>query len=200
MNSQDVIVIHGGSCWSSYAEYLNDLKSTDFAPDASPSNNWQRHLQEKLGSRFRVLLPAMPNWQNAKYLEWRIWFNHTLRFSTPTPIIVGHSLGGIFLIKYFAEERTTQQIKGLFLVSTPFKTMRENPEFGNFALKRIPLNLKKYGERITFYHSIDDQIVAFDDLKRYQSILPDATFRTFERRGHFSQNHFPALVRDLKGS
>ena len=197
---QSIIFIHGGSCWSSYCQYLRDLRNTDFNPPASPTNSWQQDLQKKLGSRFKVLLPEMPNWQNAKYLEWKIWFNKVLRVAGATPIIIGHSLGSIFLVKYFAEERASQQVRALFLVSTPYKTKRENPEFGDFALKRNPAKLRNYGGRIRFYHSKDDQIVRFDHVKKYQKALPDSCFHIFEKRGHFLQKSFPEIIRDLRNT
>jgi predicted alpha/beta hydrolase family esterase len=200
MAKQDVIVIHGGSCWSSYAEYLEDLKKTIFTPGASPSNNWHQSLPKSLGSRFRVFLPEMPNWQNAKYLEWKIWFEKILQASNSRPMVVGHSLGAIFLVKYFAEERVPKAVSGLFLVSAPFILRREDPGFGDFALRKIPAGLRQRGAGITFYHSEDDEIVTFDHLEKYQLILPGARFRVFKHRGHFRQKTFSELIRDLKAA
>jgi uncharacterized protein len=152
-----------------------------------------------LHSGFRVLLPEMPNWQNAKYREWKIWFEKVLHVANARPMVVGHSLGGIFLVKYFAEERVPRAVKGLFLVSAPCVTRRENPGFGDFALRRVPDKLRRWRDGITFYQSRDDDIVTFEHLEKYRAILPDARFRVFQRRGHFRQKSFPELVRDLKG-
>ena len=200
MAKQDVIVVHGGSCWASYTEYLNELKKTKFKPGASPSNNWQQSLQVGLGPRFRILLPEMPNWQNAKYQEWKIWFANICEASDDSPLVVGHSLGSIFLVRYYSESKTLKGIKKLFLVSTPYATMSENPDFGDFAFKRAPTNLRKQAERITFYHSKDDRIVPFENIDKYKSIFPDAHYHIFEHQGHFIQKSFPELVRDLKAT
>ena len=198
MVKHDVIVIHGGSCWATYREYLNDLKHTKFVPGASPANNWQQSLQAGLGPQFRVLLPEMPNWQNAKYQEWKIWLDNILAASGKHPLVVGHSLGGIFLMRYFSETRRLREIKRLLLVSAPYATVSDNPDFGDFAFKRAPTNLRRQGQLITFYHSQDDQIVPFENLQKYQKILPDARYQIFKDQGHFIQKSFPELVHELK--
>jgi len=192
-----VIVVHGGSCWASYAEYIEDWKKTKFSPDFTPRRPWQRDLPEKLGPGFTVLLLEMPNWQNAKYIEWKIWFEKAVSVSRDAPVVVGHSLGGIFLVKYFSETVRPRKVKAMLLVSTPYRTSAENPDFGDFALKRQPHRLKKMGSRIRFYHSQDDPFVAYTDVKKYQSELPEAAINTFRNRGHFSQK-MPEIAREIR--
>jgi predicted alpha/beta hydrolase family esterase len=198
MTSQPVIVIHGGSCWASYKEYLGELKNSDFDVDFSPQPEWHKKLQKNLGAGFKVLLPAMPNWQNAKYVEWKIWFEKAVAVSGRTPIVVGHSLGAIFLTKYFAETTRPLKLKGLFLVSTPYATLTENRDFGDFALKRPPRRLHRTVKTIYFYQSKDDPIVGAENLSRYREFVPRATVRLFKNRGHFIQGRFPELIEDVK--
>jgi hypothetical protein len=139
----------------------------------------------------------MPNWQNAKYLEWKIWFDKAVAFSGKAPVVVGHSLGGIFLIKYFSESVRPGEIKGMFLVGTPYRTSAENPDFGGFELKRPPRRLKDLGEKIHFYHSQDDPYVAYGDVEKYRSVLPSVIVKSFRNRGHFSQNNLPEIAGDI---
>lgn len=198
MAVKHVIIVHGGSCWTSYAEYLDDLKNTKFSPDFTPRRPWQKTLAKKLGSRFKVLWLEMPNWQNAKYLEWKIWFEKAMAVSTIPPVVIGHSLGGIFLIKYFSESVRPRQITEMFLVGTPYRTEAEDPDFGDFALKGPPRRLRDLGVKVHFYHSQDDPFVAYADVKKYQSALPEAVIRTFRNRGHFTQDNLPEIAGEIR--
>ena len=197
MLKKHVILIHGGSCWKTHAEYLADLRQTHFTV-GSPRVGWHKNLQKDLGTGFHVILPDMPNWQNARYEEWKIWFEKALAVSGGTPVVVGHSLGGIFLIKYFSETINYPKVRAILLVGTPYKTAAQNPDFGNFALKREPKRLGKLGPNIRFYHSQDDPIVDFTDLKTYREILPGAVVKKYTNHGHFVQNHFPDLAKDIR--
>ena len=40
---------------------------------------------------------------NARYEEWKIWFERMIPFLNDNVILVGHSLGGIFFVKYLSE-------------------------------------------------------------------------------------------------
>jgi len=198
MPKKQVIIIHGGSCWKTHAEYLADLRATKFAVGFFPRAGWHKNLQKDLGPGFKVLLPDMPNWQNSRYEEWKIWFEKALAVSGADPVVVGHSLGGIFLIKYFSETPGHPKVRAIMLVGTPYKTASQNPDFGNFALKREPRRLGKLGPDVRFYHSQDDPIVDFADLEKYQKVLPGAAVKKYANRGHFIQNHFPDLAKDIR--
>ena len=155
-------------------------------------------LQKRLGSHFKVLLLEMPNWRNAKYQEWKIWFEKAVGASGNAIIVVGHSLGAIFLAKYLTENKHLPKIRGIFLVSTPYKTHTENPDFGDFALKGPPRRLRHFGNKVHFYHSDDDSIVEIKSLDSYRESAPDAFARVFKNRGHFDQDRFPELAQDIK--
>jgi len=198
MPKKHVIIIHGGSCWSTHAEYLADLKATKYVEGFYPRAGWHKNLQKNLGAGFKVLMPDMPNWQYARYEEWKIWFEKALACAGTDPVVVGHSLGGIFLIKYFAETIHPPQVRAILLVAAPYKTAAQAPDFGNFALKREPKRLARLGPNIRFYHSTDDAIVALTDLKKYQKVLPGAVIKKYPNRGHFIGNHFPDIARDIR--
>jgi predicted alpha/beta hydrolase family esterase len=198
MPRKQVILIHGGSCWKTHAEYLADLKATEFVTGFFPRAGWHKNLQKDLGAGYKVLLPDMPNWQYSRYEEWKIWFEKALAVSGADPVVVGHSLGGIFLIKYFSETIKHPKIRAILLVAAPYKTISQNPDFGNFALQREPRTLGKLGLNVRFYHSQDDPIVDFADVKKYQKVLPGAAIKKYSNRGHFIQNHFADLAKDIR--
>lgn len=56
--------------------------------------------QEQL-PEFKVIKPEMPNKDMARYSAWKLWFEKHLPFlDSEKLIVIGHSLGAIFLIKY----------------------------------------------------------------------------------------------------
>ena len=198
MPKKHIIVIHGGSCWKTHAEYLADLRQTKFVTGFYPRAGWHKNLQKDLGAGYQVILPDMPNWQNSRYEEWKIWFEKALAVSGADPVVVGHSLGGIFLSKYFSETTNPPTVRAVLLVAAPYQTAAQDPDFGNFAMKREPKRLGTLGLNLRLYHSTDDPIVAFTDLKKYQKAIPTAVINKYTNRGHFIGNHFPEIVTDIK--
>jgi len=106
---KQVIFIHGGGNFDSYKSYLSFLRRDKFDINELKKKKWKDSLDKDLGSKFEVLMPKMPNSSNAKYLEWKIWFEKLLPFINQEVIFVGKSLGGIFLAKYLSENKCIQQ-------------------------------------------------------------------------------------------
>jgi len=194
---KQVVVIHGGDTFDSYEEYLNYLKNTPINLERFKRKGWKDTLEEKLGKNYEVIAPEMPSWNNAKYLEWKIYFKNLLHHVRPNAIFVGHSLGSIFLAKYFSENEYPKKALAVILVATPYAVKGEKG-MADFIL---PKSLSKFSdqvENIFLYHSIDDPMVSFSDLKKYKKALPTATERVFKDRGHFISSKFPEIVREIK--
>ncbi len=65
----------------------------------------------------------------------------------------------------------------------------------------MPKNLKlleKQAKKIFLYRNKDDEIVNFSDMKKYQKSLKNAKAKIFKNRGHFNQEKFPELAKDIK--
>lgn len=196
---KQVIVIHGGDTFDTYEDWLSYLKvkKLDFERIKNPFSGWKETLGEKLGDEFELVYPQMPNKQNAKYAEWKIWFETIIPYLEPEVIFIGHSLGGIFLAKYLSENKFPKKIKAIFLVAACY----DDETVGSLADFKIPENLeglRKQGGRIFIYHSEDDPIVPITDAKKYKQALPDAKLTIFKDRGHFMQEEFSELVEDIK--
>jgi uncharacterized protein len=196
---KQVIVIHGGDAFATYEEYISFLKSfqIDFERYRSEAVGWKRNLQKALGEGYEVVLPDMPNWTNAKYAEWKIWFEKLFPYLNPEVILVGHSMGGAFLAKYLSEEHFPKTISGTFLVAAPFDA-DEGRQLVEFAIKKPLDQFESQGGRIFLYHSKDDPVVDIAECEKYQKYLKSAVVRTFTDRGHFNQESFPELVKDIK--
>ena len=190
-----VILIHGGDPYDTYEEFLADLKGSklevsDFM--VPTEKRWKDTLQERLGQRYEVLRPEMPNWMNAKYIEWEIYFRKLLKIVRPGGVFIGHSLGAVFLARFFAENPDHKLAK-MILLAPPHDTA------AGFSVPKDVTGLAKLGPRLHLYFSKDDPIVSFSNLKKYQKVLPDARVAIFDDRGHFyAQKEFPELIQDIQ--
>ena len=115
-NPQQIIIIHGGTTYKSHEEYFLALKGLDIKLDRMKSSkDWKDGLQEKLGEDFTVYIPQMPNKQNAQYEEWKILFEKVVKLLDDYIVLIGHSMGGIFLAKYLSENNIHKKILKTFL-------------------------------------------------------------------------------------
>lgn len=194
---RQVIVIHGGDAFENYSDYLNSLKKREITLEKLRSVGWKGNLAKDLGSKFDVLTPKMPNAQNARYEEWRIWFKKLIPLFTDDLILVGGSLGGIFLTKYLSENKFPLHIEATFLVAAPYNTPTHHP-YVDFTINYPLEKFIKQAGIVTLYHSTDDQIVPYENATRYMADLPEARLKTFSDRSHFSMEHFPELVSDIQ--
>ncbi len=195
---KQVVVIHGGDTFSTYKKYISFLRNYKLDIKRLRQKGWKGGLGEKLGRGFEVIAPKMPNAGNARYLEWRIWFKKFLPHTKNGAVLVGHSLGGIFLAKYLSENKFPKKIKGVFLVAAPFDEKDCREPLGTFRLRKSLKRLEKQGGDIFLYYSKDDRVVPFADVGKYIKALPHARTRVFKNRGHFSQEKFPEIVKDIK--
>lgn len=195
---KQIIVIHGGNTSETYEEYISSLKSFEIDFEKMMSKGWKDTLGKKLGKEFEVVLPKMPNFFNAKYLEWKIWFEKIVPFFESKVVLIGHSLGGIFLAKYLSENKFPKRILATFLVAAPYNDKDSDYSLADFALKKDLRLLQNQSEKLFVYQSQDDDVVPFVDFKKYKKALPDASFRKFDNKGHFRQKNFPEIIREIK--
>lgn len=194
--SRQIIVIGGGTSFKTYDDYLSYLKnkSVDLDKFRKP-NDWKDNLKEDLEEKYDVLYLSMPNNRNAKYEEWKIWFEKTLKLLDKKIILMGHSLGGIFLARYLSEYKTNKEIVATILVAAPFKNEFENEDLRRFALPKSLGLFSKQSRVIFLLHSKDDPVVPFSHVEYYKKQLPKAKIRVFNKNGHFKQAHFPEIVK-----
>ena len=196
---QQVIVIHGGTTFDKHEDYISYLKNRVVTiDDFKLWTDWKGNLQEKLGEKFEVLFPRMPNGTNARYGEWKIWFERIFPFLTDNPILIGHSLGGIFLAKYLSETNFPETINATILVAAPFDDENLGESLADFKLPLTLSKLMKQGGKIYLIQSKDDPVVPFKQLAKYKQVLPKAEEIILKGRGHFKQEAFPELVELIK--
>ena len=195
---KQVIVIHGGTTFENYDEYLEFLSSKPLNIDRfTYKPMWKELLQENLGGDYQVLLPAMPNKTNARYNEWKLWFEHFSSLFTNGCILVGHSLGAVFLAKYLSEETLPIKVDATILIATPFDDDSVE-DLTDFKITSLNENLSNQAGELVFYNGLDDPVISERDLKKYQDALPSAEFNIIPAPDHFMRVEFPELIERIK--
>lgn len=209
---KQIILIHGGDTFNSYKKYLKFLKNKeiDFKRHKDGKSDWKNGLAVKLGPSFEVISPSMPNKTNAKYLEWKIWFEKFIPHLNQDVRLAGHSLGGTFLAKYLSENYFSKTILATFLIAPTYgahshkSTTGKNWDFphplGDFRLSENLEKLSRQGGKIFIYGSENDPIVPVSDFQKYAEKIKGSVFRKFTDRGHFNDEEFPELITDIKNS
>jgi len=130
---KQVIFIHGGETFDTYDEYIEYLKNTEFDPDKFKVKRWKDSLEENLGGGFQVIAPVMPSKYNSKYNEWEIWFKKTFPFLENDIVLIGHSLGGIFVAKYLSENKFPKKILATYLIAASMNLKNLPSKYGFFT-------------------------------------------------------------------
>ncbi len=195
---KQIVVIHGGDTFDTYKEYISFLKSFEIDFRRIKSRGWKDSLGKELGKGYEVILPAMPNKYNAKYPEWKIWWEKIVPFLEKEVVLVGHSLGGIFLAKYFSENQFPKKILAVFLIAAPYDDKDSVDSLADFRLKKDLSLLGDQAAKLFIWQSVDDDVVPFADLGKYRRSLPGAIYREFKNKGHFTQGKFPEIVREIR--
>jgi len=194
---QQIVLIPGGNAFRKYEDYIKDLEDTKLSLSFFDKKDWKTGLGNILGEEYQVITPQMPNRFNARYKEWEIWFNKIADLLEDEIILIGTSLGGIFLAKYLAENTFSKKLKALFLVAAPYNTDPEG-DLCDFVTDEDLSNIEKQTKHIFIYQSKNDEIVPFEDCQEYKKLLPEATLRVFENYGHFKLAEFPEIVKDIR--
>ena len=202
MAKKQIVFIHGGNAYTRYEAFLEYLRTAEIDDPLGEKvvKKWQPTIRVALADTHEVYYPAMPNSGNAKYLEWKIWFERYHAFLRDDVILAGHSLGGYFLAKYLSEETMPVRVHALFLLAAPF----ENEDFGgedggDFAFN--PANLSRLAEQVAtihILHSKDDFVVPYAHAEKYKRAMPTANLTTFIDKNHFLLEEFPECIELLK--
>ena len=192
-----ILIINGGTTFNSHADYIEFLENNSVDKTRLyPIIDWKLTLNKRLGSSYEVLVPRMPNTTNANYSEWKLYFESVIKVLGNNVVLIGHSLGGIFLAKYLSENIFPKKVDALFLIAAPFTQADESLE--GFKLGDDLEGISKQVAKIFILHSKDDPVVPISDSDEYASRLPDAELVLFEDKGHFNTEEFSGLVYLIK--
>lgn len=194
-----ILFIHGGMTFKNSRDYLDYLRNKPISLEKKV--RWgDEYLTKKLGSEFEIIRPRMPLSENAKYRDWKIFFERYLSITNKDIILIGTSLGGIFLAQYLSENKISKNIKAVFLVCPPFDGSLSNEDLvGGFRLKGDLSLLSKATKNLYLLFSEDDDVVPVAHAEKYRRKLPNANIIIYKNKnGHFQVSEFPEIVKLIK--
>lgn len=196
---KQIFIIHGGMTFKNERDYFQFLKSRSVSLEKKFS--WtDDYLDKKLDKTYDIIRPRMPLQDKAKYKEWKMHFERFIPLLKNKVILIGSSLGGIFLAKYLSEHKFPKKIKGVFLVCPPFDNTLDSEDLvGGFKLKSDLSLLEKNTKNLYLMFSEDDEVVPVTHAEKYRKKLSKANVTIYEsKNGHFQISEFPEIVKLIK--
>ncbi len=194
-------MIHGGETFRNQKDYLKYLKTRKVSPEKRI--NWAgEYFEKELSKKFQIIRPRMPLQDNAKYGEWKITFESYFPYFNNNIILIGNSLGGIFLAKYLSENKFPKKILAAYLTCAPFDDSMPGEDLaGGFKLKSDLSLLERNCQNLNFLFSEDDDVVPVSHAKKYRAKLKNAKIIIYKsKNGHFNVPKFPEIIRMIKGN
>lgn len=202
------ICIHGGESFKTEREYLEWLTTTGVAWNIDPyvekeyKKKWKEDIAQVLSNRWDlVYMPNFPNEVNAKYHEWKLFFDAWIRTIEIRweVTLIGNSLGGCFLLKYFSEHTSLpweKSIKEIHLVAACIGEWDFTPPENYVFLQQLE-------NQVHIWHAEDDDVVDISIARELIQHLPHAAPHIFWKEqwyGHFhGLETFPELKNHLVG-
>jgi len=185
-NKMNCIIIHGSN-----KKDLERMKEEGLLPQNK--RHWIPWIKQELEKRgIKTFTPLMPrNWA-PEYDEWKKEFGKLHVYENT--VLVGHSLGGAFLVRWLGE--TKKKVKKLILL-VPAYDSRVYPYLKDFLDFEIDETIKERVEEIVIFSSDEDRHT-LDSVKFYNEKLKG---RLIEIKGmkHFIEKYmktkeFPELL------
>ncbi|MFW6233285.1 MAG: RBBP9/YdeN family alpha/beta hydrolase [Nanoarchaeota archaeon] len=187
----NVIIVHG----------TNSSEESSKSKEEGPENlrHWKSWLVKKLEKKgIEVSNKIYPQDWNPKYNQWKKEFEKNN--INEDAILIGHSSGGAFLVRWLGETKT--KVKKLILVS-PGKSKKQRRNtlddlYGNKTYK----NIQKYVKYpIILYTSNNDIPQHIKGAREYKKELP-ARIINLKNKGHFTEKdmgtkEFPELLQEI---
>ena len=153
----------------------------DPAFPASSNYYWIPWLQKQLIIRdIPTATPDVPdNWKP----EWEVWRTEFERYDVNhRTILVGHSCGGGFLVRWLSENPEVKPAKVVLL--EPWlnpKKLEETADFFEFEIDKTLTDRTA----VTVIYSSDDMPQILDTVSVLKAALPDARYKEVHGRRHF---------------
>ena len=194
-----ILHIHGGMTFKNQRDYLRFLKTMKISLEKRIS--WTgEYLEKNLGKSFKVISPRMPLQDYAKYADWEIVFQRYLSLIKTPFILIGKSLGGIFLAKYLSEHKLSKKALSVYLVCPPFDNTTQGEDLvGGFRLKKDISLIEKNCKNLYLLFSKDDNVVPIEHAQKYKTKLNKAKIIIYNsKNGHFNISKFPEIIKMIK--
>lgn len=155
-----------------------------------------------LSDRFESFAPDMPCKQNAEYAAWKIWFEKLFPYlNDQKTVLIGNSLGAIFVAKYLSENTFPKRLAQVHLVAPVMDNdglVGESVASFAFDTKHLP-NLAAQADSVHIWSSTDDPVVPYAHAERYYAAIEGSVLHAFSDRGHFfGQPSFVELFLEIQ--
>ena len=192
-----VVFIDGGMTFEERKDYLEYLRERELSLEEE--EKWYKgvYMERNLDAEYVEL--DMPCSDNARYEEWRITFEKYLPLLENDIVLIGFSLGGIFLAKYFSQNEIPKNVISLNLVAPPFDdSLLEEDLAGGFELPEDLSGVEERTGKTRLFFSQKDDVVPVRHAEKYRERLRDPEINIYEDMdGHFQVEEFPELVQKI---
>lgn len=188
---KNAIIVHGmpGRREDRIAKVLG-IKASKF--------HWLGWLGKQLRKNgYEVWAPEMPK----PYApDWDVWVREAERATIgPETLLVGHSCGGGFWLRYLSEHPDLNVGKVVLVAPWIDVPKKIAPEFFDFELDK---NLAKRTKGVTVIYSDNDMPAVKLSVDKIRSEVPGIKFTEFKGYGHFTlfqmkTSKFPELLQEL---
>lgn len=188
---KSAILIHG---WNSKEEYYDPDRPT------ASNDHWFPWLTKQLVLKdINTVSVEMPDGYYPKY---DIWKRELERYDIgPETILVGHSCGGGFLVRWLSE--TDKKVGNVILVA-PWLGIRFNDEPFDETFFDFDIDSKIASQTagLTIMISDDDDKAVLDSVKILRDKLVGSKFEELSGKGHFVKSSlggeaFPELLEEI---
>jgi predicted alpha/beta hydrolase family esterase len=194
-----IFIIHGGMTFKNKKDYIDWLKNRSISVEKK--QRWSvEYLDRKLGKEFDIIRPRMPLQDDAKYADWKIFFERHFPYFRNNIILIGSSLGGIFLAKYLSENKFPKKIRATFMICAPYDNTIEGEDLvGGFKLGTDLSLIERNSKKTYLMFSRDDETVPVSHAEKYRSKLKNSEIIIYKsKNGHFKISEFPEIVKIIK--
>lgn len=188
---KNAIILHGSTDKEEYYSQKHPSMS---------NSHWLPWLQKQLLVRdIHAVTPEIPHCFSLDYATWKKEFE---RFDiTEETLLVGHSCGGGFLVRWLSENKETKVGK-VVLVAPWIDPDNEKGGQEDFFKCIIDRELATRTKGLTIFHSDDDMESVEKSVALLRGELTGAMFREFPNYGHFcigdlKTDAFPELLEEV---
>jgi leucyl-tRNA synthetase len=190
-NKKLAIIIHG-----------SPRKDTRKNPDYISDNkrHWIPWIKQQLEkNNFKVCAPLMPAPWRPDYEEWKKEIEKLDLDINKESILIGHSAGGAFLVRWLSEKQT--KINKLILIAPSKVIIDDNIRLKHFNDFKIDKNVKKLAQEIKIFISNDEIPYRIKNSEIYKKEL-NAKLIRLKNKGHFTFKgmgikEFPELLEEI---
>ena len=154
-------------------------------------------LKSELGPQYAIRYPRMPNEAEPLYATWKAALFKQFEALDDDAILIGHSVGGTFLVHAVAEHRPKRKWSAILLIAPPF--LGEGGWPGDETDPATNLSVELGADVPVFlYHGTADGEVPLAHMMLYARAIPHAATRALADRDHQLNNDLSDLAQDIR--